>query len=240
MGKVVAAVAIIAVAAAVAFAAPALAGLVVAKGTLAFTALSSVIATTLTIGAGALYKALSPAPGTTDDPGWQHSAPIALEWGKPSREQWPFMPNNAMHPIRPAGGGWGLFALIAGTRFALVQTRGTCLQSRYGRGWYAIVDREALIQAYQPFVFDVDDPARWQTMGARGWLARRWKAWTWGGLAKLFVGEDEARGVIGFEWTNPPTRGEVGRNRILWAYRVVAVERTLWGALRALWRVSRS
>jgi hypothetical protein len=224
MGKIVATLAVVAVAAAITYFAPSL-GLTVlhafgssaVAGSLAATAASAVVAVGLSVAASFAFQLLAPKPGTVR-PGSQASSTIVQTWGSAGPATWPALPIDHLEPIR---GGWNDPGLLPGQRFALVKTRGTCMRP-FIRDTWAIIDRDAVMRCGDYVLFGIDDMA--------GFLGR--SAWRVSGLGKRFVGFDPVRKVMAYETTNGPARMESGIERVTWAYRVRATAPTFLKALR--------
>ena len=232
MGKVVRAVAVIAVAAAIAYFAPTLGlsalhalGSTAAAGSFAASVATAVVATALSVAATAAYSALSPRPGTTPPP---RTAAIAQEWGQ-AINYGPSMPVDAFGAVHSLlRGPW----FPPGFAIGMTRTRGGCLKAAFGPGFFAVYDRFAPIRRGDLFLFDTDDAA--------GCFPDARRRLSWGGLGKIAAGADPSRSMIAFQCTNPPTGFTTAPERLLWAYRVRAVAPTRWAALRLWWRVVRS
>lgn len=219
MGKVVKIVAVIAIAAAIAYFAPYLSGTVLG---LAGSAATAAVAATLSLAASMAFAALAPKPGS-HAPGGQPSAPIALEWGRHGKENWPIP---AVDQMPPVDAGWRCPIFYPWQRFAVVKTRGNCMLPSITGRW-AVVERDATIKRGDYFLFGINDLRRYFKHDTI-------QAFACNGLGKEFDGYDPIDRTVAFHSTNPLIRMQTGIDRVKWAYRVAAVERTRLAAWRAL------
>nr|WP_047170079.1 hypothetical protein [Sphingomonas sp. Y57] len=241
MGKVLKIVAAVAVTAAVAWAAPALGGAFLsAIGVSASTAIgagltagalaTSIAATTLTLTAAYIMRALAPGP-TTSPAGWgmDHSQAVPRSMGAIGWiEEVPAISGLHFGPVRDR---WWRDPYPRGLARDVTIDRyeGNCMVPRVAQGpGYVVVDRKAPISAGDLFIFRPDDLATHYFRGA-GWF-RRFKS---AAIVKELVGVDEAGGQLVYRCSNPAATMTTGLRRVRWAYRVVATAPTWLAACRA-------
>lgn len=241
MGKVVRAVAILAISAAIAVYAPELGlgilhafGSTAVAGSFAAYAAGAVVSAALTIGAMAALQAISAPPDEDpsgfrrqyfemDPSGFRHvevAAPASVEID--------------MDPIEPRSFlRWHLFPW---QRFGLERFKLDCMNGVLGNagGGWGVIDRRAVIRPGDVFSFHLDD--MWTSYWPDAPLLLRLTAC---GMGKRYLGVDPTRDVIIFDCTNPPTLCESGRHHFVHAYRVRAWSPAWWGALCAWWTMRR-
>jgi len=223
MGKVVKAVAVIALAVGVAVAAPYLAGFVAAQGTFAFAAVSAAIGVALTTAAAALTRALTAAPSATRS---FHASSTR-----------PAISAVVSSPRSP--GRWRDPIFMPWWRFSIEPMTGDCMRPAVSDRW-AIVDREAEIRAGDYILIRVADQRRYYWPGWRqlaAWRGWRRVAWTIGGqpMGKRFIGL--AGDILAFECLNPRTYMEVPVGEVQTLYRVRATAPNLAAAFQVLNRM---
>jgi hypothetical protein len=184
MGSVVRAVATVGVALAVAVAAPYLGGvalsvLSIGGSAVALSAATAVAGLALSLAAGLVMQAFIPKP-TSADLGWSH-ADNTMWMGPFGFVQHPdppvaVMPAKRAHWLRDP-------CFLPGQRFALQDTRGTCMNKAIPEKW-CILDRDAEIRRGDYFHFNVDDLSHYMHVGTiRACLTAR--AWPSGSLASI-------------------------------------------------------
>lgn len=233
MGKVLKAVAIIAVAVAIAYFAPQLtpAFLSSALGTAAAT---SIVATALSAVAGAAFQALTYAPG--EQPSGYRRAFHELDGplGSWIKREPPAPVGEQLAPIRAPW--WRDPIFYPWQRLAIVSVRGDCMVPVLpSRRCWVLVDRLAPIAPGDLFVFGLDDLFTSYLAADRCW----WDSLTGIGMVKRYLGTEPAAGKVIFELTNPPTLCEAGRQRLTYAYRVAGVAPNWCMAWRTLWSLKR-
>ena len=229
MGKVLKAVAIIAVAVAIAYFAPQLtpAFLSSAFGTAVAT---SIVATALSAVAGMAFQALTYAPGEQPSGYRRGFRELDGPLGSWVEREPPAPFAERLEPIRAAW--WRDPIFYPWQRLAIVSVRGDCMVPVLpSRRCWVLVDRLAPIAPGDLFVFGLDDLFTSYLAADRRWWARL----TGIGMVKRYLGTEPAVGKVIFDLTNPPTLCETGRERFIYAYRVAGTASSWWMALRALW-----
>lgn len=237
MGKVVKAVAVIAVAAAIAYFAPGIGlgvlhafGSTAVAGSFAATLAGTLVAATLAAAASVALQAFSPKPHTSTAPGRQASRGQPLErdgfaWRHPADPE-----KTCMEPI---GERWWRDPLfLPWQRVAVRAVRGNCLApTMTEKTRWVVVDRRQPITRDDFLLLKPDDLRAYHAAAGTPMS---------GGLIKRFVGVDPQRKVIVYETTNPPNRIETGLDRIMHAYRVVSWHRSWSAAMLSAWHHARS
>lgn len=234
MGKVIKAVAVIAVAVAIAYFAPQLAPAFL-NAALGTAAAASITATVLTAVAGMAMQALAGKPTTGTAPGRQSSRGMPREW---EGFGWRYPPDPEQRRMAPVAAAWWRETIFwPWQRFAITRIAGDCMVPVIPKtARWIVVDRTAPINAGDQMVFRPDDLRAYMRSSGEP-LLRRW--WS-NGLVKRFVGVDAESRVAVYETTNPPNRMESGLDRLLWAHRVVSWHPTYWQAMRAYWQMAGS
>lgn len=235
MGKVLKAVAGIALAVGVAVAAPYLAGMVFAHGTMAFFAATAAIGVVLGGVAGFALQAIGYAPADAPSgirrPSVQRDAS-----GMRFVEVAPTPPEPVnLEAIEPTSIRWAFF--WPWQRHTVIRAGGDCMMGVISpKARWALVSRLEAIRPGDLFAFDIDDL----------WTAyqpdMRWRWWrriTAVGMIKRYLGLEAQWGRIIFDCTNPPTECETGRNHVRYAYRVLSMHHSPVGAWRAAWRLKK-
>ncbi|MCI1141704.1 hypothetical protein MOP88_04120 [Sphingomonas sp. WKB10] len=217
------ALAVVAIAVGVAFAAPYLAGFIAAQGTLAFTAAAAVIGAGLTAAASAIIRALSAPPTATRSFHPGSSRPV--------------LDATSTAPRSP--GRWRDPIFMPWWRFSIEPMTGDCMQPAVSDRW-AIVDRQAEVRAGDFILIRVSDQRRYYWPGWRQLVARKgWRRlpWVLGGqpMGKRFIGI--AADVLAFECLNPRTYMEVPLDEVQTLYRVRATAPNLAAAFQVLSRM---
>jgi hypothetical protein len=239
MGKVVKAVAGVALIAAVVVFAPQLMSVLAtsslfgaAGGVATFASLGLAGAVTgaltsmaIAMGAGLVMSALAAAPG-----GLAHSgtAPMKLN---PETFKFDYdgpEPDAAALPSMPVR-WWKEVLFWPWVRVPVVKSRGDCMAPEMPRGAWIVLDRTSEIQPGDIFVFELNDRDRGGYMTGAG----RWGRWRINGLIKRYCGVDPDSGMIVFQYNNPPGYARTPRKRITYAYRVVSWHSSYWDARRA-------
>ena len=223
MGKVVKAIAVIAVAAAVAYFAPQLLPALIGSGTIATAVTTAIVSTAIAAAVSAGVSLLAGKPHTSTAPGRQETR------GQPMEADgfgWRYPP---VHEMMPVDEPWWRNALFyPWQRRAIRPVRGNCMVPVVpASARWVLVDRRARILAGDVLLIRPDD--------LRAYLVNAAGPARAAGLVKLFVGIDPRRRVAVFETTNPPNRIETGLDRVQHAYRVISWHPSLWAALRAYW-----
>lgn len=234
MGKVVKAIAVIAIAAAIAYFAPTLAPAFLSSA-LGAAAASAIVATTLTIATSMAFQAISASPADAPSGyrrGYRRQDVERFRWV----EEPPAEPvQESLPPIEPRHWWWAFF--WPGQRFTIQRIAGDCMNgsAMEGARW-ALVDRHAAIRLGDVFAFDLDDLwTAYRPEMALGFLW--WRRWTAIGMVKRYLGTEPEWGRIIFDCSNPPTLCETGRNHVRYAYRARAASRRwidCWRARRAI------
>lgn len=221
MGKVVKAVAIIAVSAAIAFAAPYIATTFLGLSGVAASVAGAAIATTLSIAATALYKVLTGPPSST-----RGLHPIST----------PLVPTSLQ--TSPIGKpGWRNPMFMPGQRFIIERMSGTCMLPIIYQRW-AIIDRQAPVRSNDLVMIRVADQRRYYLNGAHRDPIRLWQALIRVPMIKSFTGI--ADNTLLFKHTNPEIHLETDLNGVDVLYRIRAVEVSFRQAVRTWWRMRRN
>lgn len=235
MGKVLKSIAVIAIAAGIAYFAPGLGvgllhafGSTAVAGSLAASVAATVVATGLSLAVAGVMSAI------TSDPSGERRAPMVwdiatLGWKAATL---PEPEPDTLAPIEPRSLRFAFF--LPGQRWSVDRLSGNCMNGSdmEGSRWI-LVDRRAPILAGGFFCFDLDDMWTNYMPEARWNLLLRWRAT---GMVKRYLGTEPARGRVIFDCTNPPTICETGRARLRYAYAVTAHSPTLRGIVRAWWQ----
>jgi len=231
MGKVVKIVAVVAVAAAVAYFAPQISALILAGASATTTAaITAAVAATLSLGASLALQAFASKPHTSTAPGRQASRGQPMTQDGFARSYPPEPSGKTMPPVDEPW--WRNGQFLPWQRFAVVPVRGTCMVPVMPRGTrWVVLDRCSPIKRGDMFLLKPDDLAEY--MRASGGNPRV------AGLVKRFVGFDPVARVAVYETTNPPNRIQTGADRIVHAYRVNSWHSGLLAALRARHRAAR-
>jgi hypothetical protein len=241
MGRVLKTVAVIAVAAAIAYFAPTL-GLQLAQlaipgavaGGIAAGIGAAVVAATLSAVAGLAFQAISASPA--DAPSGIRRATIQRDAsGLELVEVQPSTPELIdLAPIEPRH--WWHAYFFPGQRYDVIRLVGDCMDGLVAKNArWALISRDNVIRPGDLFAFDLDD--LWRTYSPN----MRWRWWhrvTSVGMVKRYLGQEAGWDRIIFDCTNPPTICETGRNHVRHAYRVVSLHPSPWGAWRARWKLS--
>lgn len=227
MGKVIKVVAVIAVAAAIAYFAPQLTPAFLSSA-LGPAAAAAVTASVLSAVAGMAMQALSAGPDAPS--GYRRPTLQRDDSGLRMIEVEPPPPvPETMDPVEPRS--WRHAFFWPGQRRTIIRLSGDCMDGTIleTHRW-VIVDRYAAIEPGGLFAFDLDD--MWKAYITTGW--RRWLMRIYGiGMIKRYLGTDPQWGRIIFDCTNPPILCETGRNRVQFAYAVVGAYRSWFAAHRA-------
>lgn len=242
MGKVVKTLAVIAVAAAVAYFAPQISAVLLqalgsgaVAGSLAATVATSFVAAGLAVAASYALQAFAYAP--EDAPSGYRLATMQQDTTglRMLTVEPPAPAPEVLRPIEPRS--WRHAFFWPWQRFALIRIAGDCMEGAIpdGTAW-GIVDREADIEPGCLFAFDVDD--MW-TAYARGLRFKWWWRLTSIGMAKRYLGTEREWGRLVFECVNPPSLCETGFNHVRYAYRITDVSRSWIGGAVLIWRLRR-
>ncbi|SEM54139.1 hypothetical protein SAMN05192583_0563 [Sphingomonas gellani] len=231
MGKVLRAVAVIAVTAAIAAYAPQLGlaflhafGSAAVAGSAAALAAGAAVGAVLSVAAAVAVSAFAPRPHTSTAPGQQPSRGQPMEQGG-FGFRYPADPTGQTLPaIREPW--WRDDVFLPWGQRAVCPVRGTCMRPVMpDSARWVVIDRFAPIRAGDLFLFRPDDLVDY--MRAAGGDPRV------SGLVKRLVGVDPERRVVVYETTNPPNRMETGLDRVLHAYRVTSWHTSWWAAVKA-------
>lgn len=228
MGKVLKAIAVIAIVAAVAYFAPMLTPhfLAAAIGT---TAATAAVTAALSIGLSMAFQAFSSAPA--DAPSGERRPTMRFDPAKLRMvEEAPSTPEPAtLDPIEPRSWRWAFF--WPRQRYSVIRVAGDCMVGMVPENTrWAVVSRHDRIRPGDLFCFDLDD--LWRSYGP----VVRWR-WFWRltavGMVKRYLGTEREWGRLIFDCTNPPVECETGFNHVRFAYRVLSWHPSWWAARRS-------
>ena len=237
MGKVLKIIAVIAIAAAIAYFAPTLGltalhalGIGAVAGSGIALAAGAVVASVLGIAASAAMTALAGAPHTGTAPGSQSSLSQPVIMGGLRFEYPPDPPVRCSPPIRDRW--WRDPMFLPWETVASRATVGSCMAPILpaGKTW-VVVDRDATIQAGDICLFRPDDIDAYLRHGGHDPRNS-------GGLVKRFVGIDPERRVMVYYMMSKDSvknRMETGIDRVQHLYRVRSWHPTWWAATKARW-----
>lgn len=227
MGKVLKVVAVIAIAAAIAYFAPSLTPtfLSTALGSAAATA---VTATILSMAANVAMQALTVGPDAPSGyrrPTMQRDATglrlIEVQPPPPAPE--------VLAPIEPRS--WRHAFFWPWQTRSVIRISGDCMDgTMLETNRWAVIDRHAMIEPGAFFAFDLDDmwTAYFRT-GRWRWIMRIFGV----GMVKRYLGTEREWGRLVFDCTNPPSLCETGFNHVRYAYAVVGAYPSWFAARRA-------